>query len=101
MSKERLTYRNSIEGEAYLKYGLAAKWEKMPRYDILDSAIQKLAEYEELEEQGLLLRLPCHCKDCVHWSDMAACTTEHAKVCTVGRYMVGENGYCVYAKRKE
>lgn len=59
MSKERLTYRNCIGGEAYLKYGLAAKWEKVPRYDILNNAIQKLAEYEDLEEQGLLLRLPC------------------------------------------
>lgn len=51
MSEERLTYRNRIGGEAYLKYGLAAKWEKMPRYDILNNAIQKLAEYEDLEER--------------------------------------------------
>lgn len=56
---ERLTYRNSPNGEACLKYGAEAKWRNMPRFDLIKNAMQKLAEYEDLEEKGLLLRLPC------------------------------------------
>ena len=62
-------------------------------------AIGKLAEYEDAEEQGLLVKIECRCKDCVHWSDSVAGATEHVKLCTVGGYMVGENGYCVYAEQ--
>lgn len=65
----RLTYRNGEKGKSYLKYGLDAKWSKMQRYDVLDGAIQKLAEYEDAEEQGLLPRF--HLGDefwTVHWN---------------------------------
>ena len=49
---ERLTARNEI-GKAY------SKW--IGYLDIID----KLAEYEDAEEQGLLLRLPCKVGDTV------------------------------------
>lgn len=62
---ERLTYRNSPNGEAYLKYGAEAKWRNMPRFDLIKNAMQKLAEYEDLEEQRLLLKLPCKVGDTV------------------------------------
>lgn len=39
-----------------------------------------------------------HCKDCKNWADKVAGCTEHVKLCTIGGYMVGENGYCVYAE---
>lgn len=55
---------------------------------------------EDTEEQGLLVKIDCHCKDCVHWSDMVAGATEHVKLCTIGGYMVGHNGYCVYGEKK-
>lgn len=42
-----------------------------------------------------------HCKECKHWSDGVPECTDHAKVCNIGFYMVGENGYCVYGERKE
>lgn len=61
---------------------------------------EKLAQYEDAEEQGLLVKVECHCKDCVHWSDMVAGATEHVKLCSIGGYMVGKNGYCVYAEQK-
>ena len=32
----------------------------------IDKAIQKLAEYEDLEEQGLLIKLPCKVGDTVY-----------------------------------
>ena len=83
--------------------------------------MKKCKEYEDAEEQGLLLRLPaplngvdsfslngkkiwqkipCHCKDCSHWVDGCAGCTEHVKLCELGHYMVGENGYCLYAEQK-
>ena len=31
--------------------------------------IEKLAEYEELEEKGLVLKLPCKLGDTLHWFD--------------------------------
>ena len=43
----RLTLRNK-EGQACTKFGVKY-------FDLLD----KLAEYEDLEEQGLILKLPC------------------------------------------
>ena len=42
-------------------------------------AIQKLAEYEDLEEQGLLLRLPCKAGDIVYAIDGKNIQTLKAK----------------------
>ena len=36
-------------------------------------AIQKLAEYEDMEEQGLLVRLPCKLGDTVYWIMECSC----------------------------
>lgn len=62
--------------------------------------VKKLADYEDAEEQGLLVKIQCHCKDCKHWKDEVAGCTEHVKVCDIGGYMVGENGYCLYAEQQ-
>ena len=40
-----------------------------------------------------------HCKDCKHWGTGVAGETENVKCCEYGKYMVGENGYCVYGER--
>lgn len=40
-----------------------------------------------------------HCKDCEHWGMGIAGETEHIKCCEYGKYMVGENGYCVYGNK--
>ena len=50
---ERLTERDEERGYAY------------SRYDLTD-IVNKLAEYEDAEEQGLLLRLPCKIGDAVY-----------------------------------
>lgn len=42
---DRLTYRNG--DKAYLLYGADNEWQKFGRYDVLDNAIQKLANYED------------------------------------------------------
>ena len=51
---ERLTRRNG----KYIDY---------KQIDV-EKIIQKLAEYEDLEEQGLLLRLPCKVGDTLWWT---------------------------------
>lgn len=42
----------------------------------------------------------CHCKECIHWANGVPGCTEHVKFCNIGKYMVGENGYCVYGEKK-
>ena len=51
---ERLT---EIQSAGYDLKELNSEW--CNKYCEKQKAIQKLAEYEDLEEQGLLLRLPC------------------------------------------
>lgn len=48
-SLKRLTYR-CTDGKAYLKYGNTREWEKCTRFYVIDNAIQKLADYEDVEE---------------------------------------------------
>lgn len=43
----------------------------------------------------------CHCKECIHWVNGVAGCTEYVKLCNIGKYMVGENGYCVYGEKKK
>ena len=45
---DRLTYRNC--DKAYLSYGADSEWSNFKSYEVLDNAIQKLAEYEDVEE---------------------------------------------------
>ena len=63
-SLHRLTYWNF--GKYMLTYGADAEWRIFSRYEVLDNAIQKLAKYENYEEQGLLLRLPCKVGDTIY-----------------------------------
>ena len=42
-----------------------------------------------------------HCKDCKHWGTGVAGETENVKCCEYGKYMVGENGYCVYGESSD
>lgn len=41
----RLTFSRE---KAYLLYGADAEWQNFSRYDVLDNAIQRLAEYESI-----------------------------------------------------
>ena len=60
---ERLTKKNDSGGYYYPKCfekcnGLGAS-SKCDNCEIMTSVCEKLGEFEDLEEQGLLLRLPC------------------------------------------
>lgn len=46
-SLKRLTYRGC--DKAYLLCGSDAEWRNFSRYDVLDNAIQKLADYEDAD----------------------------------------------------
>lgn len=52
---ERLTHRY-MDGTAWVSLNLVSK---MGEYECVGLPITKLATYEDAEEQGLLLRLPC------------------------------------------
>lgn len=59
---ERLTRRSANGTGVYATpSGEPVKWE-----DNYHNVLQKLADYEDLEEQGLLLRLPCKLGDTVY-----------------------------------
>ena len=55
-----------------------------------------LEEFKEYREMNIV-----HCKDCKHWGNGVPGETENVKCCEYGKYMVGENGYCVYGEKKE
>lgn len=40
------------------------------------------------------------CKNCKHWGMGIAGETDRIKCCMYARYMVGENGYCVYGEKE-
>lgn len=53
-----------------------------------------------IAEQPTVEAVPVvHCKNCKHWGTGVAGETEHVKCCEYGKYMVGENGYCVYGEQ--
>jgi hypothetical protein len=79
----------------------------------LASMVGEFMHYYNLKKENRLLELPCkvedapaveakpvvHCKDCEHWGMGIAGETEYIKCCEYGKYMVGENGYCVYGEK--
>lgn len=41
------------------------------------------------------------CKNCKNWTDAVRGCTDHVKFCSIGYYMITENGYCYFGERKE
>ena len=67
-------------------------------YDYYGNVIDVLEIAEKLKEHKTLNIV--HCKDCKHWGTDIAGETENVKCCEYGKYMVGENGYCVYGEKE-
>ena len=65
-----------------------------------DCIREKLTEYEQLEEKGLIAVIECNCKDCKHWVNGSGCT-DNVKICERGNYYTGAKGFCYFAERKE
>ena len=97
-SMERLTQTSDKGGVAFT-FDLDVTCQPSEMKKILRLA-EKLKEYEDAEEKGLLVKIKCQCKDCSHWINACAGCTDNVKLCDVGHYMVGTNGFCVYAERK-
>ena len=67
-------------------------------YDYYGNVIDVLEIAEKLKEHKTLNIV--HCKDCKHWGTGVAGETKNVKCCEFGKYMVGENGYCVYGEKE-
>ena len=67
-------------------------------YDYYGNVIDVLEIAEKLKDHKTLNIV--HCKDCKHWGTGVAGETENVKCCSYGKYMVGENGYCVYGEKR-
>ena len=67
-------------------------------YDYYGNVIDVLEIAEKLKEHKTLNLV--HCKDCIHWGTGVPGETENVKCCEYGKYMVGENGYCVYGEKE-
>lgn len=100
----RLTKRNS-KGIAYM--AIADKLTKRnqeiesskPVLEILFAMFQKLAHYEDLEEQGLLIKLPCKVGDIVWCIDD---TGEDLPWCIeFDYYMIDQIGKSIFLTREE
>ena len=65
---EKIGNTNGVKGcGSNCKYGFQhCRTEDWENCKTIDDVIDKLAQYEELEEQGLLLRLPCKFGDTVY-----------------------------------
>lgn len=71
--------------------------------------IDELYNHELWNLQQILSNINLHvpveldvvrCKECKHWGTGAAGETEHIKCCEYAKYMVGDNGYCVYGEKE-
>lgn len=74
---ERLTDKNDVGSYYYPKCfekcgGLGASG-KCNNCEIMTSVCQKLGDYEDLEEQGRLIKLPCKVGDIVYVNDVLGC----------------------------
>lgn len=91
---ERLT-KKFTDGTFYCEdvEDVGIKGINSPTY--VGKAINKLAEYEELEEQGLLLRLPCKVGDTVYLINHSIC--ENRKIplkCVVDEFTFDHGNRC-------
>jgi hypothetical protein len=59
--------------------------------------LHRLAEYEDAEEDRLLIRVECRCKDCVH-VDYAGCLNTTC-YCMKNSCFMQEDDFCKYAEK--
>ena len=63
----------------------------------ISKAIDKLADYEDAEEQGLLLRLPCKVGDTVY--RLIPKTYRHIEPLKVRKFVICEKGLCFVTEK--
>lgn len=72
-----------------------ARWEIEKNESYKELAIQAWNTRKSIDDLNII-----HCKDCKHWGTGVAGETENVKCCEHGKYMVGDNGYCVYGEKE-
>lgn len=96
---ERLTTRNS-EGMGVLKQPFECERCGDLQWSLPDlgmgSPIDRLAEYEDLEEQGKLLKLPCAVGDLVYSATKYNGVCEHE----IRKFQFDKNGWCACSNLK-
>jgi hypothetical protein len=97
---ERLTMRSPIGGSCVLIKNKSSyksiclgceKIGNCRRKCFEEKALEKLAEYEDLEEQCFLVRLPCKLGDTVYTTDFGAIQSQK-----IGRIIISEDGVWLY-----
>lgn len=86
-----------IDADAFVEAikGVEVSWYLDGNYETYDdSTIMDIIEEQPTVEAVPVVR----CKNCTRWGTGVEGETEHVKCCEFGRYMVGENGYCVYGE---
>lgn len=78
--------------------------EVIENFELWENRVLHQSDVIELLVGALKDSVPVvRCRDCKHWgaTNWSLGETDHVKYCKPGRYMVGENGYCVYGERKD
>lgn len=78
---------------------LLEKINEMRKYGV--NLALKVATDHIISEPAVDAEIVTRCKDCRHWGTGFAGETDKIKCCQFAGYMVGENGYCVYAEAKD
>lgn len=59
--------------------------------------LEKHTSLNDMREEETITR----CKDCKRWGAGYPSETEKIKCCQIAGYLIGENGYCLYAEAKD
>ena len=72
------------------------------RKDEIKREIEKILEDHIVESDKMIdLVEVVRCKNCRHWGTGVQGETDRVKCCEYSKYMVGENGFCVYGEKVE
>ena len=73
------------------------------RKDKIKQDIEEMLSEDHIVEPNKMIDLVevVRCKNCRHWGTEVAGETDRVKCCEYGKYMVGENGFCVYGEKTD
>ena len=73
----------------------------MFRFDKRYEAVMRDAIGEVLTAPAIDAVPVVRCKDCKRWGAGYPSETDKIKCCQIAGYLIGENGYCLYAEENE
>ena len=93
---DKLAAYEDLEERCISKCGCGLNMVIQKYKEFLDN-MHELAEYWSMEDQGLLLKLECRCKDCVH-VDCVGCSGTTVYCMKHEAYM-NEDDFCIHAEK--